>query len=352
MTYLINLLLVPLYYLILRLVLPRQKANHAFWWIVAVHAILFRALANPYNYVDTGNYAEAFRNIGHVSFKAAVIDTNRYSDWGRGYVLYNWFISRITTDTKAFFVITSVIAVGGIMLYYKKTAYTALAPILLYLTYPMMYVMGFGVLRQHLSIPFLLFALYYIERPKISLSLALLATSLHTAGIAFFPFYLLYRLLKRLSSGEVLILALSLLVIIRIFATFVLSQSARYGSYLQAKSDNNTLPVLMTGLLIVLLYEGQVFNKARTITDRNILRFLLYGFALSVFSIGTPYGGRLSLPVIYILPAAMTLLYRYGSKNKDEYYLGLAYIFTLVVLSQFLNMQDEHNQLKYTFFWE
>lgn len=352
MTYLINFLLVPLYYLVLRLALPRRHANRAFWWIVTAHAVLFRALANPFNYVDTGNYAEAFRIISHWHLKEAIIETNRYSDWGRGYVLYNWLVSRISNDPKVFFVVTSILSVGGILLYYKKMAYTALAPVMLYLSYPMLYLMGFGVIRQHLAMPLLLFALYYIEeKPKVSLFLMLGAILLHTSSIVFVPFYFVYRLMRRLSYGEMAIMLLAVFIAARFFITMMLTYLPRYAAYTSAKANNNTLPVLVIGLMLLLLYEARLFDKVKRGKDRNLLMFLLYGFALSVFCVGQPFGGRLSLPAIYVMPAVLSLLYHYGGKRKDEYKLGIVYLFSLVVLSLCLSNGDTAYQ-HYNFIWE
>ena len=353
MIYLINLLLVPLYYLVLRMTMPRLKANQAFWWVVAVHAILFRALANPYNYVDTDNYANAFRILGNWSLKHTVIDQNAFTDWGRGYLLYSWVVSRFTHEPKTFFFITSIVAVGGVMLYYRKTAYTALAPVLFYLAYPMMYIMGFGVIRQHLAIPFLLFALYYIEKPKRSLLLIVIASLIHVSSIVFIPFLLVHRLMKKLAFSEVAVIFILFFIVARFFIAVVLSYLPRYELYLQAKSDNNTLPALIIGLLLVLLYEASVFTQAIGKNDRNLLQFLLYGFALSVFCIGLPFGGRLTLPIIYLVPTVLSLLYQYGSRYKDEYHLGVVCLFALLCVSLYLNIRNGDTQLlRYSFFWE
>lgn len=353
MPYLINLILVPLYYLVLRMMTTKREAYRLFMWIVAIHSILFRALANPYNYVDTRVYASGFKVIGSWTLKHAVIDTNLYTSWGRGYVLYNWLISRLTNDSKVFFFITSVIAVGGIMLYYKKTLYTALAPVLFYLTYHMAYIHGFGVIRQHLAIPFLLFALYNIERIKTSLFLAVVAASLHTACIVFLPFYLFYWLSKKMSYGEIALLSLAFFVTARLFVTMVLSLFPSFSPYLRGTVDNNIVPVLLTAFIILLLYEGCVFDKVKNGADKNLLLFLLYGFALSVFCVRLPGSGRLSLPVIYAIPSVISLLFKYGGKEKDEYNLCVAGLFSLVALGLYLGMQSEDNIfMRYSFFWE
>lgn len=354
MIYLINLLLVPLYYWILRLALPRRDANKAFLWIVAMHAIVFRALANPYNYVDTRNYADAFRVISHWNLYDTAVGTNRYSSWGRGYLLYNWLIGNITNDIRYFFVITSVLSVTEVMLYYKKTTYTALVPIMFYLAHPMLYLMGFGVIRQHLAIPLLLFAIYYLdEKPKMSLALAIGAVLLHTASIVFIPFYLLNRMVRRWSFAEAGLVFLLFFVALRLSISAILSLFPRYEAYQQAQGNKNMVPVLIIGGTLFLLYECKAFDRVKRGKDHVLLMFLLYGFALCCFCVGLPFGGRLSLPVIYVVPTAVSILYRYGGQEKDEYKVGVVYLIALVILNLTLNLRGgDSTYSHYSFIWE
>ena len=239
------------------------------------------------------------------------------------------------------------------MLYYKKTLYTALAPVLFYLSYHMMYTMGFGVIRQHLAIPFLLFALYYIERIKPSLCFALIATSLHTSCIVFFPFYLFFWLSKRLSYMEVALLSFAFFMVGRVFITIILSYFPSFSPYLRGSIDNNIVPVLLTAFILLLLYECSVFDKVKDSVDKNLLLFMVYGFALSLFCFRLPGAGRLSLPVVYAVPSAMGLLYKYGAKEKLEYNLCVAGLFVLVALGLYLGMQSGDSIfMHYSFFWE
>lgn len=353
MTYLINFLLVPLYYFVLWLTLPRRDVIKAFLWIVAIHAILFRALANPYNYVDTVNYTNAYLDISGWNLSHTVVDENQYTIWGRGYLFYNWLLSRLSADPKILFVVSSVVAVGGVMLYYKRTVYTVLAPILFYLSYHMMYLHGFGVIRQHLAIPFLLFALYYIEDIKKSLCYAIVASFLHTACIVFFPFYLLRWLFKRFSYEEITFFSLSFFLTGRFFISMILQFFPRFEAYLHTKAENNIVPVLLIAFMILLLYEADVFGKVRKGRDRDLLMFLLYGFALSVFCIRLPGAGRLSLPIIYVVPTVMSMLYHYGGRNKDEYKLCVVGLAALVVIGLVLAIEKGRSPLlHYSLFWE
>lgn len=353
MTYLLNFLLVPLYYLALRLMTTRREADRLFMWIVAIHAILFRALANPYNYIDTGNYARAFKIIGGWTLTHTIIDSNIFTKWGRGYLLFNWMVSRLTDDLIVLYAIASIIAVGMVMAYYKKTLYTVLAPTLFYLSYHMMYLHGFSAIRQHLAIPFLLFALYYIEKPKVSLCFAITATLLHTSCVVFFPFYLVHWLSKKMSYGEVAILSILIFMAGRFFITAILSFFPRYESYFGATPKNNIVPVLLIAFMILLLYEANLFSQSIKRTDRNLLLFLLYGFGLSLFCVKMPGAGRLSLPVVYVVPVAMSLLYQYGGRKRDEYNLCVAGLAMLAAIGLYLLVDDGHSMLlRYVFFWE
>lgn len=345
MVYLFNLLMVPLYYWILRLMSNRQKANELFMWIVALHAILFRALANPNNYVDAPNYFRAYRIVSGWSLKHTVLDMNVYTNWGRGYLLYNWALSRLTDDPKMLYIVASVIAVGGVMIYYKKTLHTVLTPILFYLSYQMMYLLGFEAIRQHMAIPFLLFSLYYIERTKISLCFAITAMLLHPSCVVFFPFYFVHKLSKSMSYSTVAILSLSLFLAGRFFIAAILSFFPRYEPYLRMNPKNNIVPMLLVLFMILLLYEANVFSKNVRQSDRNLLLFLLYGFGLTVFCLGMPGAGRLSLPVVYVVPTAIGILYKYGGRNRDEYHLCVIGLALLVITGLYLAVDNGHTIL-------
>ena len=98
MTYLYNLLLIPLYYFVTYHFFPEKLARKCFFLIVIIHAVLFRALSNPYDYVDTLGYAEAFGIISEMSFKEAVLSVNYFTGWGQGYVTLNWLIGQWTDN--------------------------------------------------------------------------------------------------------------------------------------------------------------------------------------------------------------------------------------------------------------
>ncbi len=354
MVYLINFLLVPLYYILIKSVFRnKQKANIFFFLVAGIHAILFRALANPYVYTDTEGYAIAFEDISYMSFNDAIFSINRWSEWGQGYVAFNWFISRFTKDTMWFFIVLSVISVGGVMWFYYKNTVVPLPTVLLYLLYPMMYFMGFGVVRQNLSIVFILWALYYSESVKKSLPFALLGILFHTSSVIFLPFYFIRHLsVKKINSTKMAVLSIIGFVIASSCAFYVVSYFTRYENMLMEQgSQRNIVPVVFIGSMIVMFMFTGIFRKIKDSKDSMIALFMIYGFIISLFGMTVPAAGRLTLCFVYCIPVALSLLYKYGKSKYDAinnvYTLSL-FVLTIVIIL----MGGTDNYRVYKYIWE
>lgn len=353
MTYLINFFLVPIYYFIIRKITgDKKKAKDIFFFVATFHAVLFRALANPFNYVDTEGYAIAFDNISYMSFKDAVLTPNIYSDWGLGYVALNWFISRFTADSTCLFIILAVLSVGGVMLYYYKTTTTPLTTVMLYLLYPMMYIMGFGVVRQHLAVVFILWALYFIDNLKISMSLTLIGILCHTSALVVVPFFFMrninlhnFTLTKLISISAIGFYAITLGM------AYVLSFFSRYDTVLTSEgSQRNIVPVFMIGSMLFMLFACGILNRLKDVKDSNIVRFLIYGFIIAIIGLTIPSAGRLTLYLIYALPVAVSLLFKYGIVHLR--WINKAYILLLFALVSVLVYYSVDKYEVYKFYWE
>lgn len=357
MVYLYNLLAVPLYYYIIRINAKNTvNSTKFFYFVVALHAILFRVLANPYNYVDIENYANAFGNIAEMSFNEAVFSFNIYSAWGVGYVALNWVVGQLANNALYLFAITTILSVGGTVYYYKKTSYLSLAPIMLYLLYPMMYFMSFGVIRQHISIPFILFALYYIDNLKYSIPLLIISILFHTGAVVFVPFYFLIYFYKKHSLKVSICFSLVMVVLMKGSVLFLLSFLPRYEeTYEERESTNNIVPVFLIGFFLYLLYVSKIWQRIKCSNqkDYNVILFVFYGFFVSLFSIGMSSAGRLPLPFIYILPVAMTYLYKYNRKKVLFYHMYLAVFTSITLIFYYLSYKaGELYVYAYSFFWE
>ena len=331
MFYLFNLLLIPIYYfLIQKSSSNRQKNNELFFKVVCIHAVLFRVLANPLNYTDTQGYALAFENISKMSFSECL--TCFYVDWGIGYVVLNWLLSRISSDPLILFTFLSVATVGGVMLFYKKTSHAYLLTVMFYLMYPMLYYMSFGVVRQHFSIVFLLAALYNIRNYKISIPLAVLGALMHSSSFIFLPFFIWQKF--RFDRKPVVFYLACAIVIVVVFRGAISAILAYFphNENFADEGSNNIVPIVVFGVTAFLLYLSGASKRLQTATERNIYSFLLYGLVISLCAFGYAGGGRLPLVFMYIIPVVLTYLKKYTGQKGAWYYPWCFALFCLIIL--------------------
>ena len=352
MIYLINLLAIPLYYLFITIIYKtKEKRERAFFILFGLHTVLFRVLANPLNYVDTEGYAMAYERISDMSFKEAM--TSQYVLWGVGYVFLNWLLTRLSSDPMVLFSFISVLSVGGVVWFYKKTSHSLFATGLFYVIYGMLYLFGFGVIRQPLAIVFALLALYYIDNFKKSFLLAVIAILLHTSCVIFLPFYLwkYFRFEKRSLLTMAIVITIGFLALrftMNFFLTFLeRAQQTGFGE----EGDNNYLPVLILGTTVLLFYLTRTNYRLKQGYEKNIFSFVIYGLMVSLFGIGLHGAGRLTLMFIYVFPVAITFVKTYsGKKGLPIYYL---YYTSLLLLLSFLFINSyDSARYDYVAIWE
>lgn len=351
MAFLINFLFVPVYYYILNSIISNKKRARLFFFsLVSFHAILFRALANPYVYDDSFRYAYAFEQICGLNLKDIVLSVNAYTEWGIGYLVINWIITQFTHNAQYLFIVVAILTVGGTIRYYYKSTYTPLLTILLYLSYPMMYTMSFGVIRQHLSIMFALWALFYLDKLKYSIPLILFGILCHTSTLVFLPFYFISHFnLKKINSFKLFCFSALGFLATTILTGYLLKFFLRYEDIMDKESSQtNIVPVFMIGITIFILYIGDVFRKIKEKRDENVVRFILYGFVIALFGLTVPAAGRLSLCFIYVMPVALSFVYKYNSSRTISI-IGTIVISLTVLLLDYYSFEKFNT---YLYFWE
>lgn len=357
MVYFLNLIAVPLYYLLIRLKTTDKKSAVAlFSIIVSIHAVVFRALANPYNYEeDTVLYADAFRSIRDMSFFDTVFSIHSYTHWGQLYLALNWLLGLFSSNPAILFVVVSVISVGLTIWFYKQTSYTILTSILLYLMYPMMYIMGFGVLRQHLSIAVVLLALLFWDRLKLFVFFLICASLLHPSSLIIFPFLVLRKLdLQRFKLSVLIVYSVIAFIVLRVLILLALPFFSKYQEIFNSgEASNNIVPVMLIGSMILMYYVTGAVKRIDVERDMFFYSFLVYGLIVSVFSIGVPGAGRLSLVFIYMLPVAISHIYKYGDSRMLNiihlYTLGVFLLTIVLIVFQLKSANSSYNT--YSFFW-
>lgn len=350
MTYLINLLAIFLYYVFISNRYQRHpiKRNKIFSIIVCIHIVLFRALANPFNYSDTAGYAAAFDRIRFYTFNEAVLSINYDTAWGQGYVFLNWLIGQFTQESQWLFAIVAFLSITPVVWFHYKTSYRLFLSLFLYLVYPMMYFMGFGVIRQHLSIAFILLALYYINRWKIALPLFLTAVSCHTGSLVVLPFLFMRNLdISKYKPIKLFGFLIAGVVVSRFILHQFVYGMDRYGDVAQGEAENNIVPAVLICSLAFVYYISGALKRVSLDIDRKIINFLFYGMAIALFGIGQAGAGRLTLPFVYLYPIGLALLFKY-SKDKVVTSGYTLLVFILIGLQYYISGFE---QFRYSFFW-
>ena len=264
----------------------------------------------------------------------------------------NWFVSQFFHNPSALFVTLSIISVGGVMLYYKKVLNTPLIPIMLYLLYPMMYMHGFGVVRQHLAVVFILWALYYIDNLKFSIPLAIIGFLCHTSAIVFIPFFLFSKItLRKFNSIKLMMMSIVGLAFLSSVVAYVLTFFSRYEDvYNTGMQKNNTVPVIVFGSMLAVYLMTNTIHRITSDRDLQIVRYLIYAFIVSLFSMNLPGAGRLTIYFLYTVPVGLSILYKYNKKTKRD--LLNLYTLCLFVLTTIQVYYASDKYQVYTFFWE
>ena len=355
MVYLVNLLIVIVYYLLIAVVFKRKKIiNKVFIIIVTIHATLFRALANPYNYTDTINYATGFDLIKDMSLNEALFELHFASMWGKGYILLNWIIGHFTNNPQFLFSLISIFTVIGVMWFYYKTTNKIIVPVFFYLAYPMLYYMSFGVLRQHFAIVFGLLSIYYIQNEKKSILYSLLSFFMHPSSIILFPYYIWRRFvhIERMNIMTIIYFIVAL-IIMRLSLNYVLSFFPLFQSYVEKnESSSNIVPIIILGSVLIMCYITGIYKNTSNQRQNAIINFLLYGFLIALFSYGIPEAGRLTLIFIYVFPVCVAeLLCIKRKKILINSYLLFVIILTILMIYINVSYEASYN-LNYSFFWQ
>ncbi len=358
MIYILNLFLVFLYFFIIKVRCKGElKQNYLFAIVVTVHALLFRVLAYPFDYADTLGYANAYMDISDYSFKEVAFSFHEYTVWGQGYAVINWLLSRISTDIMFFFIVIGIFITGGALWFYKKTSYSLLLTVFLYFLYPMLYLMGFAVLRQHIAAVIILFALFYVNNYKISIPLALVAPLVHISAVVFLPFFIWRKIdFSKMNPIKLIICLVLGIIVLRAIVGIAIGfisnilVTNRNEDFASQGDNSNIMPVIILGSMTIIIFKENILKKCKGI-DYEIILFLIYGFLISIFGVGLSGAGRLSLFFIYIVPVAVSYLIHYSIEYRP---LNIIYIFflCLVFIRQIYYMHSSWVlDYDYKFFW-
>lgn len=332
----------------------KAESKKKFAVATCLHAVFFRALANPYNYVDTGWYYRGFYEMSAMKIDTLFSTYNPYIDWGVGFDFLIWCIGHFSHNPVSLYIIVALLTLVPLYNFFYKTSDNLFLTIIIFVLYPMLYLHGFGVIRQHLAVTFVLLALYYIDIRKISIPLAMLAISIHTSAIVFIPYYI-WRILpfKKMAMKKALFYICCSVIVGRMMLSSILSSLSRYSELLTSgEVANNIVPVLLIGGAVFVGFLGKMNKKLDGIRN-ELFNFSCYGLAIALFGIGIPGMGRLTLYFIYVIPVLVTFFPFALQKYKN---IGVSYVillFILIVILRAIDLNGKNSfNYNYSFFWE
>lgn len=321
MVYFYNVLFILLYGAVCKITLPPRYTRLVFCLISALHIGAFHALRNPYVYPDNENYALAFERIAGFSLQENISVFGAYFNWGPGYVFLNYLLYKLSPNPEILFVTTSVLMVGAIIWVIFKCSYMPVVSVCLYLLYPLMFYQSLFVIRQHLAAAFIMLAVYYMDKRKLSVLLGLLAVSFHTSAIVFLLFFFFRRVkITKDTMSKITFYAILLVVGFNLALPYFMNVFSRYEHYADESGSSNIVPLFMIGALFLAHLANGTIKSINTEKDRNIWYYLAFGFMLCCCTLGLPGGGRLTNYCMYVIPLALPLLLKYNIKNKQWKY--------------------------------
>ena len=352
MIYFLNIVAVIFLYLVLlgnKRCEKYPQRNKVFWILVSIHAILFRALANPENFTDTNNYNIAFERVLKVDFADYFLSINPVLwGWGYGFQLVQWLITLFTSDYQYQFFVFSILTLAPIFYFYKRCSHDPIFTVLFFLAYPSMYYMGIGVMRQHLSIAFCLLALLYFDRKSISYVLTFIAVLFHPSSLIFIPFYIWNKVdVSRINTWKLILMLSTCVIVFKAIISTVVSFIPRY-EYATEEGSNNILPAALLGSFMFLSLKSGVSKKTYDKTEKVIINACYYGLFVALVALGQSGMGRLPLLFLYLLPVAITFL-RYRGVGTLVY---RSYTIMIYILIIYLIGKDTTWYEDYSFFWQ
>ena len=122
--------------------------------------------------------------------------------------------------------------------------------------------------------------------------------------------------------------------------------------YEKGGNESNIVPVIIIGSMIIMFFSTGILSKIKDCHDKHVVNFIFYGLIIALFGTTVPSAGRLTIMFIYVIPVAISLLYRYCDNKKralvNIYSLSL---YSLTVLMIIMSYMRAGKYFDYSFFW-
>lgn len=336
MEYLIgNFLLCLLYAVVIYGLLPfsTKKKNIVFGLITFIQLTIVHGFVDVNIMADLPSYKDAFDIIaknGLLSDTTSSYDPNPMEP---GYQLYMWSVSLVTSNFQIFLVINSIV-----LFYFYYKCFFNYSPylwvsVLLFLLVP--FNQSLFVLRQHLSISFLMLSYPFIIQKNFRCYVLILFISylLHNSSLIFFPVYFIYNI----KNKKIFICIIVAVFAVLSFANFLFEDFWVYFSRSDHfELDEDKLGISTKGVIMFSTLVLYIMSLKRHTWDDGINKLVFIISILGVvgnFTLGNIGHGRLFLSYYIILLLQIPITMKY---TKPVFLKGLIVISSLSLFFIFI----------------
>lgn len=297
---------------------------------------------------DTRNYVWFFSRV--TNYDLRFVFTNNF-ELEKGYVLLEYFTSKISTNPTALFLIIAIFYCFSVGLFIYKNSKN---PILSYVIFISMgfYTFSMTALRQTVAIGIILFSFEFIKKRKFIpfLLLVLLASTFHYSALVFLPFYFIGY--KKFTRPYVL-LTLSTIPLVFVFRDrlfSILTQISGYGYSALEREGPTTL-----FMLLILVFIGGIIQRKSILkmAKDNALYFNSTYLSIILATMAFIHPATLRAGYYYMLFLVLFIPEIIHSLS-DKRIKALAYIAVILALL-FLyirNLNPSSPFVPYMFFWQ
>lgn len=321
------------------------------------HILVIHACRDPFIFPDNEGYANIYDNLSYYKNWRSVIGFTKanFSGMEYGYMYLNYIIAHISKkhDPEIFFITTSCIMVLSMMFVIFKTSKFPLVSVLLYFTYPAIFYQSMFVLRQHLACCFIILAIYFMDKKKISIPLSLIAVTFHTSAIFILP-YFLWRLffIKRISIVKIIGYGIVFIIFMRNGMYILIRSIERYEEYLESESTT-FLPIVILATIFISIFVSGSYSKINDNHDKEFVIYLSFVILASVVISRVNGGGRFANYFMYIIPFAVPVLLKYNTKETLINYVCLTVVAAIIFYLNYVGYRRGiYFALDYKFYWQ
>ncbi|WP_210608811.1 EpsG family protein [Priestia flexa] len=244
----------------------KNKQKH-FLYFACIVLFLVSGLRDVTVGSDTVSYIEAFNFIKGNSLSQSL---DLYFE--KGYILYNYIISRFFSSPQLLLIISSFITILLIGKFIYKNSKNAYLSIYLFITL-MYYYSSMNILRQYIAVSIIAFGYEYVKKRKFLryLLCIVIAALFHNTALMAIVIYYLYGL--KFSFKKLILFFLSTLVIYFMFVPFfniIIDLFPRYTAYETRLDSNNLASYLSMLVYTVVLFFGLIFKYYEVEKKENI----------------------------------------------------------------------------------